>query len=90
MKLLLLQSNNRNSSSIPTWGEGGFFLPVTYGNISQGQFDVPSILDTLNQVLDHIVTEREGKSLQGERIRRFGRALQVEAGVGYAQDHGCR
>lgn len=63
---------------------------VTYGNISQGQFDVPSILHTLDQVLNHIVTECEGKSLQREGICRFGQALQVEAGVGYVQNHGYR
>lgn len=62
---------------------------MTYGNISQGQLDVASILHLLDQVLNHIVTEGEGKGLQREGVCRLGRALQVEAGVGYAQNHGC-
>lgn len=61
----------------------------TYGNIPQGQFDVAPILHLPDQVLNHIVVEGEGKCLQREGVCRLDRALQVEAGVGYAQNHGC-
>lgn len=39
------------------------------------------------QILDYTVVEGYGERLEGKRVCSLGRALQLEAGLGYPQDH---
>ena len=76
---MLDEGNGSNRRGRNRLGRGG----VTYRVGPEGQLDLIAILYAFDHVLNDIVAEGKAESLQGKGIARLGRALQLEAAVGY-------